>query len=1470
MADKSKEIQERYEQLRQSFEKIRDERSLYANTATRIGKAFLDLLDFFNNGADNKYLSKVADDIANGVIDFLKGVKLNGSDALTGVASYPDTSEDSKADVVTPKYVKDRLKDYLQNLDDRYISKIKDDLTNFLVTFMKGIKIGKDYKFDENGDVVANNAELQSLRVKGDSVFDGSLSSPKFIEGFLDGFGWKIWGEAVKNAAGVLEQKYTGEFDNIIVRGTLRVFEMIISQLLGENDNRVFTGMLEVDHYDAETRKVYLDTNEGRYYNPFRKDDYIMVQQYNGLPSEENDYYVTKRYELIVTEVGSEGTGEDMLAWVKFKNFTSTMEGATPEKLIKKKDTFVRVDNLSDDNRKGIVTITTVGPKTPYMDIIYGLKTDPDNALKGRLGNLQGITHPLFGELKGFGELLQNLYAVGDLVLRRTGENIDTKFQILEDLFSSQFSKTEYDLSDDANYLHNGQFLTTSVENEEDSIIDGWDIDDSEETAFWIDANGMPVMVNGYATTGGNKRVIVERTQGRQMLRIANCGISQKNSLIKQPTTHKEYSKPSGKDNTQTDSKGNNAVTTKTATDGSSKDVQDKLYVSLRMYAITAGKLTIGFSGSTDVAGKTNDLAVRTMDIPYSGEWQTVEFNGTWNGTGDFVISYTGDCRIAFATVTDTALENLSKTVSTSIEQTAEAIKLLGQNDDAIAGKYTSLGLTIDALNNQVDIFVNQTYKNDMSSIDNRIKVNADGISALSTKLDNTNNTVTQLGVDINSLQDRVDVFVNKTYADDLTETRRLISVNANGIDINAKDIDSLNGTVSTLGTNYNTLSQQVTTYVSEYQDGYNKLDSRITTNTNNISAESTRIGNAESRLDSAETRLGTAEGNITTHATRLTNAENGINTNTSDINSLNDDISGLNGKYSDLNTKYGNLQTSYNSVQSFVTKMGVYFDDNGNPIGDKWTEAGILTTSEGNILYAGKGESSDNLLVGTGSGLLWEFTQSKQAAQLDFSVNYRMFTVTNYFPIGEVSFSNSNNYAYAYLTSPVAKVESGKYYVLSFSVSTTSTFDFYIRYAFGSTSSAANAFSNSVWFSNRDDSETVHTTGRMLRYSKHNDGTLVRYYIILKATSEYMRVQFVNRISKSQVTTTTSTSNSVQSGIPGDSTISQNSGRQRVTRTYSGTSRSDGKYDVTCTTTTMTSGSGTLQLRKIQLEPAVNDDLSDVCPSSYKEGQNTMESYIKQTVDSIEMYADKIIFTAEHVMTVSAGQLIINAGNFTLNDKGVITAEGATFTDCNVTGTFRTGSGTNDLVITSSGDSGSIELGNYIDIGYNTTAQRTFGGNIISWGLQDYGGHIKVLSNSINKYFGSANYTYETLITGLDIQTNFLFGNCVMAGSLVLSTPMTGSVVSSATQESINNNMASALIMTNSSEYTVYLPKSPYRGQIFLVVQGSAKLTISGNGNKIWSNGSKESVTSNTVGQWNWFIYDGAEWCGIYVNNRY
>lgn len=767
--------------------------AMRANTANIADRAkYADKAGELDEEAEvlQRYIRKDVDDIAQGTVTWEKVQKLLG-----GLLVGEDFSFDADGNIIAHSIASENVneaehKGFSIIQTGPKTGKYKLNI-NELLAFSKA-KVGdkfvfdaaNDFRFDAEGNIIAHSiasenantdegkgfiiaridergkyklcvdellawglATMKQLHVKGDSTFDGNLFSKEFISGFLGGKGWGIYNKTITNAAGMQENKWTGEFDNVIVRGSLRVYEMIISQLLGENDNRIFTGMMEVDHYDPETGKVYFDTQGGKLYNPFRKDDCIMVQQYNGMPNSSNDYYVTKNYELVITEAGCGSTadGENRLDWVKFDSFTSSIEGATPDKLIKKKDTFVRVDNLSDTDRKGIMQIITVGTAAPYLDILYGMKTDPENNLKGRLGNLEGIHHRTFGNLTGFGELLQNLYATGDLVLRRTGESIDTKFQMLQNQFATRFAQTTYELTNEDNYIHNGTFLTATGKDSDSLIIDGWEIDETDESAIWI-CGGMPVMVNGQVTASGNRRVLIEATEGRNMLRIINCGLKQVNALIRQPGTHKEYNKPSG---TKTDE--GMGVTA----DGYT-EVQDTLYISARVYAKTAGTMTIGFSPNTAVEGKKNELAAQSVNIAYSGEWQFIKLEGKWNGRGDFVIRYTGDMLLSFLAMTDKPIDNLQKTVSTQILQTASNIKLLGENIDKVNGRTTQLGIELDAEKKSIRAYVDEQDKALDKSFRSEISMTKNEIMASVTEKDKA--LETELSSRINIQAGRIDI----------------------------------------------------------------------------------------------------------------------------------------------------------------------------------------------------------------------------------------------------------------------------------------------------------------------------------------------------------------------------------------------------------------------------------------------------------------------------------------------------------------------------------------------------------------------------------------------------------------------------------------------------------------------------------------------------------------------------------------
>lgn len=651
--------QEEYQRLLASFRTIRDERGVAQNTAVRIGTAFIELLRFaltgeFDEITFNKVLNKPT---------FMQGLITLGTIVLG------EYSEGLKGGIITPEGAAE-----LKELWVRQNAKLGD---------------GQIHR-DEAGKVIP------ALEVKGDSTFSGNLSSPEFVSAFFGGQGWCIKKKEVKNAAGEIEIKYYLEIDEITVRNTLRVFEMIISQLLGENGNRFFSDMMEVDHYDPETGRVLLKTNGGRLYNPFRKDDIVYVQQYNGDPNADNNWYVTKAYELHITAVGLGNTGDgvDRKDWVEFDNFTTQMEGGTPESLIKEFDTFVRADNLTNEQRKGLLSFMSVGQNTPYMDIIYGQKTDPKHALKGRTGNLTGIRTDVFGWLEGFGAYMNNFYGVGKFVNAQTGESHQARIEMALKRFGSVYKETTYNISNDDNFLLNGFFQNG---------LDPWTVCNADGTAPAVEeegeilgVGGVPLMVNGEMITVRQKTTAkIEEMDGIQVLHLRAMGVSQPFSGIKVKGTHKEMAS-SDQSSTQM------------------TDTPDTMYLGVRILPVTSGTLRVCFL--KDNGGYTD----WQTEIEDSINWQlyqaqdSVAMPWDWTGTGKCIVSYTGECYLRFVALLTSPVNNLKDEYSTLIEQTSRKILLEAARQDS------NLNTAVAALELEYD-HLQTTVTNNKTAADNAL-----------------------------------------------------------------------------------------------------------------------------------------------------------------------------------------------------------------------------------------------------------------------------------------------------------------------------------------------------------------------------------------------------------------------------------------------------------------------------------------------------------------------------------------------------------------------------------------------------------------------------------------------------------------------------------------------------------------------------------------------------------------------------
>ena len=652
-----------YTRLETEFKGIRDERGLHANTATRIGTAFLELLYLLRRFGI--YEGKLASE------DYVKDQQ--------GFAIYKE-GDKWKIEIDNAQ-IRNLLTAAEAEIGEATIDQAKIGTIKNRTEFLLGLKtfgsilLGNYASGVEGGIITATGdaelkelvtrglARLAELLVDGDSAFGGKLSSLLFNSGFLTGQGWAILKEKVINAAGVEEDKYTLEIDNVTVRGLLRVYELVVSQLRGEYDNYRFAAMMSIHHYDPETGRIWLETEGGRIKgNPYNAGTYIECQQYqpgNDVVSG-GDGYLTKHYEFIVKEAGTGGMTDvsgDRLDWITFKNFTTQIEGGTPESLIQKGDVIVRADHESDPERKGVVDIMTVGPKTPYMDVVYGRKTNPEDFLKSRIGNLEGVRTDLFGWLEGFGAYINNFYGVGKFFNRQTGEGLEARIEGTRQHLQSVYTETTFNISDDDNFITNG-FFQRGLQSWVICETDGTPLSGEDDDEM-IGSGDEPLLFNGNLLAYRN-RLTAEPVvkDGIRMLHLLGMGVSQDFSLIKSNGYHDEMA-------SAIDSSDTSFVT-----------VADTLYMGIRILPVTSGTLSFKFrKNNGSVIGREFNLnAGHDWVLQQAMDSKSLPWDYT--GSGKLVISYTGECYIRFVALQTDPIVNSKTQFTTLFEQTSRRITL--------------------------------------------------------------------------------------------------------------------------------------------------------------------------------------------------------------------------------------------------------------------------------------------------------------------------------------------------------------------------------------------------------------------------------------------------------------------------------------------------------------------------------------------------------------------------------------------------------------------------------------------------------------------------------------------------------------------------------------------------------------------------------------------------------------------------
>ena len=723
-------------------------------------------------------------EIVNGILDKLvarlEGLKLHlsgigggGSGDIYLITSFDLTApSDTNAFsalrtlIEIEKAIEDSFWDIVGELDERYLRKDVDDTAQGNILFKKkigsldfiaGWDNGIGWEIQNDGGAVLGQANI-----RGNVIVGNRMGSPLFVSGFPNGVGWDLSPYKQLNAAGAEETKWRLEIDDINVRGRLRVYEFIISQLRGENDNVIFAGMMKVDHYDEATRRIYLDTDEGILYNPFRPGDILMVQRYGGMPTEENDYNVIKQYELRVdqAEVGDLSEGEKRLDWITFTNFVGTLSD------IARGDVLTRVDSVTDLTRKGIVKVTTIDEiGAPYIDVVYGMKTDPENATKARMGNLTGIRTKSGIDLTGIWGIYGNgAYFENSTYILDTGNTIEQQFSIMNGEFVSQINAIRTDISEESgNLLRNGSFA---------SDTNYWT---ASNEIHYIDVGGQFLWLGGAFYVDKTKVADIVSDSGRNVLRVRNTSIYQANDVMMLPKR---------------------------------EDTEEDGYTysfSLFYRATRSGILKVGIYGSE---------LYQEIDLDPEDNYTRLTHVAKWNEKGDFRIECSGEVYVYGVVLYDDATADAIIKLETRVEQTEEYIKLLATKDyvDEETGEiYKKYDAEISVMAEEIGLRVTyEEYEEGSNAIktalESKISIEAGRITAVSEEVDGIRGQIASAGwitaADGNTLYaskslengDEIISYINQT-ATSLTISASRVNLNG-AITINSLG-DSLKQTIN-------------------------------------------------------------------------------------------------------------------------------------------------------------------------------------------------------------------------------------------------------------------------------------------------------------------------------------------------------------------------------------------------------------------------------------------------------------------------------------------------------------------------------------------------------------------------------------------------------------------------------------------------------------------------------------------------
>lgn len=503
-----------------------------------------------------------------------------------------------------------------------FLNKRENDTAQGLITFEQGLRLGGFKSGIAGGEIdAAGNAELLSVVVR------SLLRSPSFVDGLL-GSGWQL----EMDADGISHLAV----DRLTVRQTMRVLELLVEKV------RSVGGELVVSAADGKVSGVDMDAS-GQHYLltfemgcPFIAGDLVRCKVEGGAASK--SYWV----EIASVEGG--------VARVAASEFGDALPAVGDE--------CVLMGSTSDPQRQGLILISATDDGQPRIDVMNGVSGKTlAGCLHARMGNLDGIADSWFpadDQPHGYGLYADNAYLRGRFLLT-TGEDVLTKFEVMEGTIRSSVESMRNDFTTGQSFLNNPNF---------GNGMRYWDSDN--DIAFFT-LGGKWLWVNGAPYSNKGSYAGVEYVDGRTVMCINNNYILQKNADFK---TRPAY---------------------EPGLDGLLK--AKPVFLTFFYKCTEPGTLDIVFEG-VDQTGFQNFQEFHiTQDIAAGEGYRTFEGSGLWNGTGDFRLSFSGKMYLYMLMLSLDHIEDFVYSHKTLFEQTDLLVKIATEAFDKDGNLINTTGL---------------------------------------------------------------------------------------------------------------------------------------------------------------------------------------------------------------------------------------------------------------------------------------------------------------------------------------------------------------------------------------------------------------------------------------------------------------------------------------------------------------------------------------------------------------------------------------------------------------------------------------------------------------------------------------------------------------------------------------------------------------------------------------------------------